>query len=310
MELKVVDIFAGGGGLGFGFKNAGFEIVAVFDNWQPALDFYKANFNGHPVINYDLSDQKAVQEISKFNPDMIIGGPPCQDFSSAGKRDETLGRANLTIDFALIISKIKPKWFVMENVERAKTSKSVKKAIQIIKKNDYGITNIVLDASKCGVPQKRKRFFIIGELNGPDNGPLEILMRNQSSKSITMREYFGRRIDFEYYYRHPRSYKRRGIFSIDEPSPTIRGVNRPVPEGYTGHPGDPIPIDKSIRPLTTLERFEVQTFPSDIKLIGTKTDLEQIVGNAVPVKLAEFVANCIKEYIQLAEKGYKSNLFA
>ncbi|MBU1065179.1 DNA (cytosine-5-)-methyltransferase [bacterium] len=309
MEFRVVDIFSGGGGLGLGFKNSGYKVVAAFDNWQPALDFYIANFNGHPIVNCDLSEPSAIDLIARYKPNMIIGGPPCQDFSSAGKRDETLGRADLTVDYALIVSKIKPTWFVMENVERAQSSNSVKKALKIFKDANYGITKIVLDASKCGVPQKRKRFFVIGELNGNDDALLNIMLNRQRENLMTMRDYFGNRLNIEYYYRHPRSYKRRGIFRIDEPSPTIRGVNRPVPEGYPGHPGDPVPMNENIRPLTTLERFEVQTFPSNIKLVGSKTDLEQIVGNAVPVKLAQYVAEGINQYLENKINGFRPNLF-
>ena len=107
-----------------------------------------------------------------------------------------------------------------------------------------------------------------------------------------------RSLGIEYYYRHPRSYARRGIFSIYEPSPTIRGVNRPIPKGYKKQNGDPIEISDQVRPLTTKERSLIQTFPKDFILNGSKTDLEQIIGNAVPVKLAEYVANCINEYIK------------
>jgi len=114
MKLRTVDLFAGGGGLSLGFMAAGYEIVAAFDNWQPACDFYTENFKTHPLIKMDISSSKAVATIKSYSPDIIIGGPPCQDFSSAGKRDETLGRANLTITFANIIKVIKPKFFVME----------------------------------------------------------------------------------------------------------------------------------------------------------------------------------------------------
>jgi len=90
---------------------------------------------------------------------------------------------------------------------------------------------------------------------------------------------------------------RRGIFSIHEPSPTIRGVNRPIPKGYTKHLGDPVQVSDKVRPLTTLERSYIQTFPDTFIFNGSKTDLEQIIGNAVPVKLGEYVANCVNEYI-------------
>lgn len=82
--------------------------------------------------------------------------------------------------------------------------------------------------------------------------------------------------------------------SIDEPSPTVRGVNRPVPKGYSKHRSDPEgAVLGEVRPLTTIERSTIQTFPDTFQFEGTKTTLEQIIGNAVPVKLAEFVARGI-----------------
>ncbi len=86
--MRVVDIFAGCGGLSLGFENAGFDIVAAFDYWNPALEVYRANFR-HPVFNKDLADvPAAVKAIRSFEPEIIVGGPPCQDFSNAGKRSE------------------------------------------------------------------------------------------------------------------------------------------------------------------------------------------------------------------------------
>jgi DNA (cytosine-5)-methyltransferase 1 len=115
---------------------------------------------------------------------------------------------------------------------------------------------------------------------------------------MTIYDYLGKSLGLEYYYRHPRSYMRRGIFSIHEPSPTVRGVNRPIPKTYNRHSGDPVEINNDLRPLTTIERSYLQTFPENFIFSGTKTELEQIIGNAVPVKLGEFVANCINEYIK------------
>lgn len=294
--METVDLFSGCGGLSLGFQNAGFEILAAFDKWQPAVNVYKENFN-HPIYDTDLSSEEGLEFIKSLKPQMIIGGPPCQDFSSAGKRDETLGRADLTISYAKIVASSKPEWFVMENVERITKSHILKEAMQIFKKAGYGISYQVLDASFCGVPQARKRFFIVGHKHSPDNFLNPYFIKNQASKPMTLFDYFGKSLGIEYYYRHPRSYARRGIFSIYEPSPTIRGVNRPIPKGYTKHEGDPVEISDKLRPLTTKERSLIQTFPEDFIFNGSKTDLEQIIGNAVPVKLGEFVANCINEYI-------------
>jgi site-specific DNA-cytosine methylase len=206
--MRTVDLFAGCGGFSLGFQQAGFDLVAAFDNWQPAIDIYRDNFN-HPIFEQDLGDVEGYRSIVNFAPELIIGGPPCQDFSSAGKRNENLGRANLTKAFANIVCLVK----------------------------------------------------------------------------------------LEYYYRHPRSYQRRWIFSIHEPSPTVRGVNRPIPKTYQKHSGDACDLNEKLRPLTTIERSYLQTFPKTFKFKGNKSDLEQAIGNAVPVNLAKYVADCIKESI-------------
>lgn len=294
--MRTIDLFSGCGGLSLGFQNADFEILAAFDKWKPAIKVYQDNFD-HPIYDTDLESEEAIEFIQKLKPEIIIGGPPCQDFSSAGKRDETLGRADLTLSFANIIATCKPDWFVMENVERITKSKILKEAIQLFKKAGYGISYDVLDASLCGVPQARKRFFLVGHRNSKDGFLNPYFIKNLSNRQMTIFDYLGKSLNTEYYYRHPRSYMRRGVFSIHEPSPTIRGVNRPIPKGYVRHSGDPVEITEDVRSLTTIERSYLQTFPDTFIFRGTKTDLEQIIGNAVPVKLGEYVANCIKEYI-------------
>ena len=298
--IKAVDLFAGCGGLSLGFENAGCEIVAAFENWGLAADCYEQNFR-HPVYRTDLNNvDEAVSIIQALDINMIIGGPPCQDFSHAGKRVEA-SRASLTESYAQIISKIKPKYFLMENVDRAQKSQAYATAREIYKESGYGITERVLTASYCGVPQRRKRFFCIGIL-GEEDGVLDaILSKNLSNTEMTLRDYFGDSLDIEFYYRHPRNYSRRGVFSIDEPAPTMRGVNRPVPKGYPGHPKDAGPVTQDLRPLTTLERSLVQTFPSNFKWVGSKTDREQMVGNAVPVNLGTYVAKALIEQIEQSE---------
>lgn len=301
--MNVVDLFCGCGGLSLGFQNAGFNIVAAFDKWPAALSVYKRNF-AHDVKELDLSDVNgSVDEISKYHPDMIIGGPPCQDFSSAGQRNEDGGRGTLTTHYAKIVSAIKPIWFVMENVDRITKTQKLVEAREIFKDAGYGLTQIVLNASYCGVPQKRKRFFLIGKLDGYDDALLPFLQSGLAERPMTVRDYFGDSLGIDYYYRHPRSYVRRGIFSIDEPSPTVRGVNRPMPDGYKIHANDPVKSKEGIRPLTTLERSYIQTFPKSFVFEGTKTDLEQMIGNAVPVNLAKYVASSILKFIDHEEKG-------
>lgn len=295
--MKVVDLFAGCGGLSLGFQKAGYDIVAAFEWWNTAVECYKANFN-HPVIKLDLSDtDNAIDQIRAFAPDMIIGGPPCQDFSHAGKRVEH-DRAELTESYAKIVAGIKPVCFVMENVDRAKNSNAYKTAREIFKASGYGLTEIVLDASRCGTPQKRKRFICFGMQSKPDGFALENFQNHMAKQSMTLRDYFGNSLGFEFYYRHPRNYNRRAVFSIDEPAPTMRGVNRPVPKGYPGHKNDACPVTSDLHVLSTQERALIQTFPPNYKWIGSKTDIEQMIGNAVPVNLSKFVAETIKNIIE------------
>lgn len=187
-----------------------------------------------------MDTDEAVKNIRPYEPDMIIGGPPCQDFSSAGKRNEDNGRGDLTVSYAKIISEVKPEWFVMENVERILKTQKLQDAINTFKAAGYGLTYTVLNAALCGVPQKRKRFIMIGKLGADDDFMKTVLSEWLADHEMSVAEYFGDRLPIKYYYRHPRSYARRGIFSTSEPSATIRGVNRPMPQGYTLHPGDPV----------------------------------------------------------------------
>ena len=294
--MKVVDLFCGCGGLSLGFEKAGMDVVAGFDNWQDALDVYRRNFT-HPAIRADLSNvEESVKKIREFSPDMIIGGPPCQDFSSAGKRNEEGGRGDLTVCYARIISEIKPRWFVMENVERIMKTQKLQDSLAVFRAAGYGLTYMVLNAALCGVPQKRKRFVMVGKMGAEDDFLKESLLANLSDHEMTVAEYFGDKLDVKYYYRHPRSYARRGIFSTDEPSATIRGVNRPMPQGYSLHPGDPVDSLDGIRSLTSRERSMIQTFPEDFDFEGTKTNVEQMIGNAVPVNLGYYVADAIFRY--------------
>lgn len=298
-QIRTIDLFAGCGGLSLGFSSAGFKLVGAVDNWEPAVKTYQRNFTDHKIFNLDLSDvEKSIAVLSELTPDLIVGGPPCQDFSQAGKRDEKRGRADLTVSYAKIIAGIKPKWFMMENVDQITKSEKLVEARAIFKKAGYGLTEKILDASFCGVPQKRKRFFMIGALGVDDKFALPILEAKIADKPMTIREYFKDSLGFNYYYRHPRNYNRRGVFSVDEPSPTIRGVNRPIPKGYPGHRLDGVKDLTTIRPLTTEERSLIQTFPKHFIFEGSKTEIEQQIGNAVPVNLAKFVASTIKEIIE------------
>jgi DNA (cytosine-5)-methyltransferase 1 len=292
--MRVVDLFAGCGGLSKGFELAKFELSLAIEHWDAARDVYALNFK-HPVISLDLSNiVDAVSVVSEAKPDIIIGGPPCQDFSFAGGRIEG-EKAKLTVSFVEIVTSVRPQWFVIENVMGLSTSETWCKARQMLVEAGYGITEQVLNAAFYGVPQNRKRFFAIGCLGEKDNFLLDQLIVGRAEHPMSIREFLGDELGVEYYYIHPRNWGRRGIFSIDEPAPTIRSTNRPIPPGYKSHPNDAGPIEKA-RPLTSYERARLQTFGRDFILTGYAYKQDMMIANAVPVALAEHVARSISRY--------------
>lgn len=294
---KIIDLFSGCGGMSLGFQLAGFDIVAGYDNWACAVDTYSANL-GHNAEILDLADVETTidrleqHRLSDGSMPAIIGGPPCQDFSSAGSRVEG-SRADLTEKYAEIVCHFMPPFFVMENVARAERAAAYNRALDNMHTAGYTIVKKVLNAALCGVPQTRKRLIAFGSLDPAISEKVLAYWNNEASdKPMTVRDWFGDRLGIDHYYRHPRSYQRRGVFSIDEPSPTIRGVNRPIPDGYPGHVGDSAPVI-NVRPLTTMERAEIQTFPQGFNWVGSRTNVEQMIGNAVPVRLGKFIAESI-----------------
>ena len=313
-KVPVVDLFCGCGGLSKGFELAGFNVVAAYDEWQSALTCYNANFD-HNAQSLDLGNvENAVNTIRPFNPIIIIGGPPCQEFSNAGKREEGV-LADLTFKYAQIVTSVLPQYFVMENVPRVKGSKAYAKATMLYRQHNYGLTEVVLDASRCGAPQKRSRFFCIGALGAADNFLLERIFAAYTGEPITVATYFAQNnipLDISAYYRHPTTYHRRAVFSVNEVAPTIRGVNRPRPATYQHHPNDAVPANEleNITQLTLRQRASIQTFPQNyvFENLGiARCDLEQMIGNAVPVVLAQFVAEQLQNHIRNAQGDINMN---
>ncbi|WEV47282.1 DNA (cytosine-5-)-methyltransferase [Bifidobacterium sp. ESL0690] len=299
MSHSVVDLFAGCGGMSTGFSQAGFGVIAAFEVWDAAINCYNDNFPDHNATKADLSNVPAtVAIIRPLKPEIIVGGPPCQDFSNAGLRKEG-NRAALTESFAEIVCAVKPGFFVMENVARARTSHSYSLARNLFKTAGYGLTELVLDANYFGVPQHRKRFVVIGSQKQTDNFLNSNLLSQETLLPLTVREKYP---DFpvDFYYRHPRSYSRRAIFTIDEPAPTIRGVNRPKPPTYKPHKNDKS-LSKNITALSYKQRALLQTFPNDYIWSGTNTEKEQMIGNAVPVEFARRIASALMSFINKQE---------
>jgi len=156
------------GGLGTGFERAGFNIVSANDIWEPAKRTYIAN---HQNVNYivkdikELSSEELFINYKKEDIDVIIGGPPCQGFSTLGKRFIDDPRNKLFKEYVRIVNDIRPKFFVMENVsgilnmENGNVLKNILSSFQEI---GYKVEYRLLNAAEYGVPQLRERTIFIG----------------------------------------------------------------------------------------------------------------------------------------------------
>jgi len=294
--MRVADLFCGCGGLSSGFQAADHDIVFAADTWPRARLAYDANFD-HASSRLDLSDViEAAHAVSQKSPEIIVGGPPCQDFSVAGPRTEA-ANADLTVTFAEIVRTCRPLWFVMENVPAAASSRAWAIARRRFSTAGYGLTELTLDASLYGVPQLRKRVFMIGRMDENDGFLDEDVEDKKADRALTVREYLGDEFGVEFYYRHPRHWGRRAIYSIDEPAATIRSTNRPIPPKYTAHALDAAPID-GVKPLNCFQRARLQTFVPDFAFDKSLAPVEVdiMIANAVPVHLAEILADCIVDY--------------
>lgn len=174
-ELKTcIDLFSGAGGLTLGFKWAGFKTLVANDFFKDAGNTYALN---NPEVNFipgditNINIQKQIISIVEAagGIDVVVGGPPCQGFSNAGLRMIDDPRNLLYKNFVQIVKKSNPKVFIMENVEGilsingGKTFDEIKNTFR---KLGYDVTGKKLLAAEYGVPQKRKRVFIIGSRIG------------------------------------------------------------------------------------------------------------------------------------------------
>lgn len=162
-NLNVLDLFCGAGGLSLGFEDAGYNVVAGIDKYDEALETWNKNHSGE-ANKCDISKKEPKEVIKKIDKDIdvVIGGPPCKDFSNANQVID-LGRNNLVILFSKFVSEIKPSAFVIENVRQLTTKYSdVLDNVYDNLNSEYHISHKLLDSADYGVPQHRIRAFVIG----------------------------------------------------------------------------------------------------------------------------------------------------
>ena len=167
-KYTVLDLFCGCGGISYGFEMAGFDIIGGIDFNKDATDTFKKNFPNAIVQCADIStiSDTSIKELFS-GVDVIIGGPPCQGFSTANRHQKEIDdpRNKLFFQYIRFVTILKPKVILIENVRGILTRDNgyaKERITELLKEQNYELNMQVLDASDYGVPQKRKRAIMIG----------------------------------------------------------------------------------------------------------------------------------------------------
>ncbi|GLT15512.1 DNA cytosine methyltransferase [Vibrio algivorus] len=162
-----ISLFAGAGGMDVGVVNAGFTVITASELDPHASNTYRHNHPDTILIEGDIDEEiNFEQMVSHENIDLVVGGPPCQGFSVAGKMDKDDPRSKLVFSYCSVVERVNPKAFIMENVKAlgslAKFEDVRKEIFKRMNKAGYNVTMNILNAKEFGVPQSRERVFFIG----------------------------------------------------------------------------------------------------------------------------------------------------
>lgn len=173
--LSSVDLFAGAGGLTLGLQRAGFNTLLANDNWGPAVDTLRRNFDEAAVEDRcvrELTGACVLERAGGTTPSLVAGGPPCQGFTSAGARRVGDQRNTLVGEFARLVAEVRPRWFLFENVEGMLTAADGDFVIDLLDgvlDSGYSVRLRKVNVANYGAAQLRKRVIAIGAL-GTDPG--------------------------------------------------------------------------------------------------------------------------------------------
>ena len=163
-----LDLFSGAGGLSLGFQQAGWKPLLAVDHWPDAIRTYRANFEGHPAEDADVKDltTRRLAQLLPERPTWVVGGPPCQGFSTVGKRVREDPRNQLVREFRRIVDVLRPDGFVIENVLGLKDMKVHASLTDLFNDIGYAVSFHVFRAADYGVPQLRRRVVFVGHREG------------------------------------------------------------------------------------------------------------------------------------------------
>ncbi len=323
-RFNIVDIFCGASGLSTGFSKEGFNILLGVDLFESAIKTFEKNHPDSQILNKDI--QKVTgKEIKKIignkKIDVIVGGPPCQGFSMAGKRQPNDPRNSLFKEYVRFVKELNPEVFVMENVRGLLSMKNQKgkKVIDIIldefkKIGKYKIEWYKVNTADYGVPQKRNRIFIIGykkkynfkftkkryNKKGENGLKKWVGLKGilQKKEKVDKKYFYSQKLINGFLRRQKMNKKRKMGFgwqflNPNEPSYTISArYYKDGAEALVKY--DNSFKEGSIRRLTPKECALIQSFPISFKFEGSDNEIYQQIGNAVPPLMAKSIAKSIK----------------
>lgn len=319
-KFTVISTFAGCGGSSLGYKWAGFKELLAIDYDKNAVETFKMNFSDVPIWKRDIRTVTS-QEILDFckikeaELDILDGSPPCQGFSTAGKRQVNDLRNSLFKEFVRLIEDLKPKVFVMENVSgmiKGKMKGMFKEIMKCLKSFNYNVKCKLMNTLYYGVPQSRERLIWLGVRNDLNKEPS---FPKPSNKILTIKDVLHDLGDepnenIDHYWidespngkntktyhlanraRQGRKYagqQKRWIWNKPVGTITKSLVEKPYLRNSGCHP-------LYTRTFSPLELKRLSSFPDDFKF--KKWDAQQRIGNAVMPKFMEAIARNIKENI-------------
>lgn len=316
MKPRVLDLFCGGGGSGWGAQGAGAEIVCSVDAWDIATSTYQANFPEAKVVNAMLDESSSTTLLGDIGKiDLILASPECTNHTCAkGSRprdEDSKKTANYVIRFA---KRLKPRWIVIENVIQMRSWDGYLPLIERLNALGYHVRPQVIDASEFGVPQSRRRLFLLCDREAEP----KLVVPAHRRRLRTARDV----VDFD------GPWASRPLYSEGRAPDTLARAERAMNELPKGEPflivyygsdgsGGWQPLDRPLRTLTTLDRFGLVTWQKrtpmlrmlqvpellramgfDRKYIlphGTRRDKIKLLGNGVCPPVMEAIVTSIMQ---------------
>lgn len=251
ISIRTIDLFCGAGGSSYGASKAGADIVAGFDIWDPAISAFNQNFPDARPFKGDLRDLDPIEVKNEIGEiDLILASPECTNHSLAKGSAERCEESKLTaFQVTRYASVFRPKWIVIENVVEMASWSEHPKLLQELWELGYYVREMKLNSADFGVPQARKRLFLLCSLSKDVSSPVFKQKKHVPARDI---------IDWSDRYKFtPLRRENRAANTLKRADNAIRelGNNTPFLVVYYGTGDGWQSLDKPLRTITTLDRF-------------------------------------------------------